>query len=215
MQPMPRPTAVPSHPAMPNREPLTEPPVLQARAMDNLRFIRQTMERAAEFTAISGWATVLIGFTAVGATALAAAQPSNARWLAVWIAAAVLSAAISGWAMWRKGSAAGVPILSGPGRKFVLSFCPPILAGAAITFVLYRAGLMAALPGVWLLLYGCAVVAAGSFSVRIVPAMGLVFMLLGAIALVALPGWRDAFLAGGFGVAHIGFGILIARRHGG
>ena len=189
--------------------------MLQARAMDNLRFIRETMERAGEFTAISGWATVAIGATALGAAFLAASQPTAARWILIWIAEAVLALVISGWAMWRKGRAAAVPLLSGPGRKFVLSFCPPILAGALITLVLYQADLVAAVPGVWMLLYGCAVVAAGSFSVRIVPAMGLVFMLLGAIALVARPGWGDWLMAAGFGAAHIGFGIFIARRHGG
>jgi hypothetical protein len=183
--------------------------------MDNLRFIRETMERAGEFTAISGWATVAIGATALGAAFVAASQPDAGRWILVWIAEAVLALVISGWAMWRKGRAAAVPLLSGPGRKFVLSFCPPILAGALITLVLYRSDLVAIVPGVWMLLYGCAVVAAGSFSVRIVPAMGLVFMLLGAIALVARPGWGDWLMAAGFGAAHIGFGIFIARRHGG
>lgn len=193
----------------------TEPPVLQARAMDNLRFIRETMERAGEFTAISGWATVVIGFTALAAAYLAASAPTGGQWILVWMAEAVLALVVSGWAMWRKGRSAGVPLLSGPGRKFLLSFCPPILAGALITLVLFRADLAVALPGVWMLLYGCSVLAAGSFSVRIVPAMGLVFMLLGGMALVVRPDWGDWLMAAGFGVAHIGFGLFIARRHGG
>lgn len=197
------------------RETPSEPPVLQARAMDNLRFIRETMERAAEFTAISGWATVVIGFSAIGAAALAASRPTAAQWMGVWFAEAVLALILSGWAMWRKGRRAGIPLLSGPGRKFVLSFCPPILAGAVITLMLYRADFLAPLPGVWLLLYGCAVVAAGSFSVRIVPVMGLIFMVLGAAALLLRPEWGDWLMAAGFGAAHIGVGILIARRHGG
>lgn len=183
--------------------------------MDNLRFIRETMARAAEFTAISGWATVVIGLTAVVAAGLAASRDSGGQWLAIWVFEALLAVVISGWAMWRKGRAAAVPLLSGPGRKFVLSFCPPILAGAFITLMLFRAGLVGALPGVWLLLYGCAVVAAGSFSVRIVPTMGFVFMLLGASALLAPPAWGNAFMLAGFGIAHIAFGLFIARRHGG
>ena len=189
--------------------------MLQARAMDNLKFIRETMERAGEFTAISGWATVVIGATALGAAFLASSRPNGGQWILVWLAEAVLSLMISGWAMWRKGQAAGVPLLTGPGRKFVLSFCPPILAGAVITLALYQADLVPALPGVWMLLYGCAVVAAGSFSVRIVPAMGLVFMVLGGVALLVTPEWGDWLMAAGFGVAHIGFGLFIARRHGG
>ena len=200
---------------LPRQDPAQDPPVLQARAMDNLRFIRETMERAGEFTAISGWATVVIGASALGAAWLAASRPTAAQWILVWFGEAVLALAISGWAMWRKGRAAGVPLLSGPGRKFVLSFCPPILAGALITLVLFRSDLVAAIPGVWMLLYGCAVVAAGSFSVRVVPAMGLLFMLLGAVALVTGPQWGDWLLAAGFGLAHVGFGFFIARRHGG
>jgi hypothetical protein len=108
-----------------------------------------------------------------------------------------------------------MPLLSGPGRKFVLSFSPPILVGALITIVLFRGGLVGAIPGMWLLLYGTAVVAGGAFSVKIVPVMGICFMLAGTLALFTPSAWNDWIMAGAFGGLHIGFGIPIARRHGG
>src|SRR5690606_9221534 len=100
------------------------------------------------------------------------------------------------------------------GRKFALSFTPPIVAGAALTFALHVNGAPAVIPGTWLLLYGAAVATAGTFSVRIVPVMGLCFMALGVAALLSPVAWGDLWLAAGFGALHIGFGIAIARRHG-
>ena len=132
-----------------------------------------------------------------------------------WIAEAVLSLLISGWAMSRKARAAEMPLLSGPGRKVALSLSPPITVGALLTVVLYRAGLVSVIPGMWLLLYGTGVVAGGAFSVRIVPVMGICFMLVGAIALFCPAAWGDYFMAAGFGGLHIIFGAIIARRHGG
>jgi hypothetical protein len=108
-----------------------------------------------------------------------------------------------------------MPLFSGAGRKFVLGFSPPMVVGALLTMVLYAAGLLSVLPGLWLLLYGTAIVSAGAFSARVVPVMGLGFMVLGATALFAPPGWREGLLALGFGGLHIVFGILIARRYGG
>jgi hypothetical protein len=193
----------------------SEAPALQARAMDNLRFIRETMERAAEFTAVSGWATVGIGASAMAVAWLASQQPTAARWIGIWLAEAVISLGVASWAMRRKANVAGVPLLSGAGRKFVLSFSPPMVVGVLLTLVLVRSGLVDLLPGTWLLLYGCAVTGAGAFSVRIVPVMGLTFMFLGAAALLAPASWGDPLMAAGFGAAHILFGVLIARRHGG
>ncbi|NUP55016.1 MAG: hypothetical protein HOQ19_04230, partial [Gemmatimonadaceae bacterium] len=72
-----------------------EPPEMQARAMDNLRFIRETMAAAATFTAVSGWGTMLIGLTALVATALAASTGSTPRWVFIWMCEAVLSVGIS------------------------------------------------------------------------------------------------------------------------
>jgi len=183
--------------------------------MDNLAFIRDTMEAAGAFTAVSGWGMVAVGIIATIAAAISSAQQSALQSLYVWLAAAVLAPVVMLWAIVRKARRAHVPLLSGPGRKFVLSFSPPILVGALLTVVLYRAGLVATIPGMWLLLYGAAVVAGGAFSVRVVPVMGFCFMLAGTLALFTPQSWNDWIMAAAFGGLHIGFGIPIAWRHGG
>jgi len=191
-----------------------QPPALHERAMDNLRYIRETMERASAFTGISGWGDVAIGATALLAAFIAAQQSSFKGWLAVWIAEALVSLLIAGWSMDRKARAAQLPLLSGPGRKVAFSLSPPILAGGLLTIVLYRAGLIDFIPGVWLLLYGTGVVTGGMFSVPIIPLMGMCFMGLGAATLFA-PAFANWLMAAGFGGLHIVFGVIIARRYGG
>jgi len=194
---------------------MTAPQPLHDRALDNLRFIRSTMERAGSFTAVPGWGMVTVGVTALVATWIAARQVLAATWLAVWLGEAVLGVIIGGVAMVRKARVANDPLLSGPGRRFGLAFLPPIVVGALLTIALHAAGLFAAMPGTWLLLYGTAVATAGAYSVRVVPLMGVCFMLLGAAALFAPGGWWPWFMAAGFGGLNIIFGLIIARRYGG
>jgi hypothetical protein len=203
------------HPLRPRRSDDDEPLALHDRAMDNLRFIRETMERAASFTAVPGWGAVIIGVTALAAVWIASRQASPEAWLAVWSGEAMLSLALGVGAVVHKARAAGMPLLSGPAQKFALSLAPPLVAGALLTAVLFLAGLTSALPGTWLLLYGTGIVTAGAFSVRIVPVMGICFMALGALALFSPAAWGNALMALGFGGLHILFGILIARRYGG
>ena len=183
--------------------------------MDNLAFIRDTMEAAGAFTAVSGWGMVAVGTIATVAAVIASSRHSPVESLYVWLLAAVLATVLMLWAIVRKARQARMPLLSGPGRKFVLSFSPPMLVGALLTIVLYRAGLPETIPGMWLLLYGTAVVAGGAFSVKIVPVMGICFMLAGTLALFTPTTWNDWIMAAAFGGLHIGFGIPIARRHGG
>lgn len=183
--------------------------------MDDLRFIRQTMENASAFTAISGWGQFIIGITAVGAGLIATIQPTNLRWILVWMAEALLSVAIGVASTGFKARAAKLPLWNGPVRKFVWSFVPSLIVGALLTLVLVRAEQYELLPGIWLLLYGTGVVTGGAVSVRIVPIMGLSFMVLGAIALLGPVSWGNVLLMAGFGGMHILFGYLIARRHGG
>jgi len=193
----------------------SEPIALGDRAMEDLRFIRQTMEQAAAFTAVPGWGGVAMGATALGAAALASGQTTTEGWLLVWSLEALLAVAIGAVAIHRKARRADLPVLSGAGRKFFLSFLPPALAGVVLTVALWQSGAASLLPGAWLLLYGAAVVTAGTFSVKIVPVMGICFMALGVFALLAMPAAGDLSMAAGFGGLHIGFGVTIARRHGG
>ena len=188
---------------------------LQERAMDNLRFIRETMERAGSFTALSGWGQVVIGVTGLLASLLAARQGSPENWLATWSSAAVVAMLIGVLTTAMKARSVSMPLLSGPGRKFGLSLAPPMVAGAVLTVVLFRADLAGLLPGMWMLLYGAGIITAGAFSVSAVPVMGLCFMVFGAAALASPQGWGDAWMAAGFGGLHVVFGFLIARRHGG
>ncbi|MGH7606902.1 MAG: hypothetical protein ACREME_06150 [Gemmatimonadales bacterium] len=201
---------------------MTSPRPLHDRALDNLRFIRSTMERAGSFTAVPGWGMALIGGTALVAAAhagqlapTAGYGPREAHWLWTWLGEALLAGLIGGVALVRKARRAGDRLTDGPSRRFGLSVLPPFAAGALLTYALVDAGELARLPAVWLLSYGAGVMTGGAFSLRIVPIMGLTFMILGAATLAVPTAWGAWFLAAGFGGLHIVFGSIIARRYGG
>jgi hypothetical protein len=200
---------------MTSNEKSARTPSLHGTAADNLHYIRATMERAASFTAVPGWGGVVMGLIGLAAATIAWQQPGVQGWLVTWLAAAVLASAAGSIGILVKSRAAGVPFFSKPARQFLLSFTPPLFVGALLTPVLFSSGAVAAIPGTWLLLYGTGVIAGGAFSIRIVPFMGLLFVFLGAVALFSAPALGDLFLGLGFGVLHIIFGVIIARRHGG
>jgi hypothetical protein len=190
-------------------------PTLHQHAEENLRFIRDTMARAADFTAVPGIGGTLMGVSAL-ATAAASGPPAGGwRWLSLWIADAAVAAVIGATAARRKARRSGASLFGAAGRRFALAFAPPIGAAVLLTALFAYDGLVGRLPGCWLLLYGAAVTSGGAFSVRVVPIMGGVLMCLGGIALVAPQQWGHLFMAAGFGVVQIVFGTLIARRYGG
>jgi hypothetical protein len=200
-------------------QPVPKPIPLESHALDNLRYIRETMERAGSFTAVPGWGGVAMGVTALAAAAFASHFASSGMWLAIWLAEAVVAMAVGVLAMWRKARAAGLPLWSAPARKFAFSFIPPLFVGAMLTLSLWNAGAAGSIPGVWLMLYGVGVITGGAFSVPAIPVMGACFLAEGAAALLLVPAfpsvWADVWLGAGFGGLHIIFGAMIARRYGG
>jgi hypothetical protein len=195
-------------------DPADPPIALSDRAIDNLTFIRRMMEASGTFTAVSGAGAIAMGAVGLTAAIWADRVATVDRWILVWSVAAGISAAIGGYAIARKARRRRESPFSGPGRKFVLNFMPAVAAGAALTVTLISSGLFSLLPGMWLLLYGTGIVTGGAFSVRVVPAMGLAFMLLGMIAL-AFPSGGDLLMGAGFGGLHLLFGAIIAWRYGG
>jgi hypothetical protein len=186
------------------------------RAADNLQFIRETMEGSSRFTAVPG-----LGGLAMGVTACVAAYVANnyaplrQDWLITWLVEAVVAFAIGLVAMWHKASRGDASLFSTPAIKFARGFVPPLIVGVAITVGLYRFGHFESMIPAWMLCYGCAVVCGGTFSVRIVPVMGWCFIAAGAICYVLPTGFGNTYMAATFGLLHIVFGAIIAKKYGG
>ena len=191
------------------------PVPIQGRAAEDLRFIRRAMERSSTFTAVPGYGGAAMGAVGIAAAVVGSMQPTRELWLASWVVAAALAVAIGIVAIRRKAAHAGVPLSGALARRFGLGLAAPLAAGAAITAGLFAAGTWSLMPSVWLLLYGTAVVTGGIVSVPIVPVMGGCFMALGIVAMATPSAWGDIWLGVGFGVMHLGFGLYIARKHGG
>jgi len=184
-------------------------------AIDNLRYIRRTMERAGSFTAVPGTGGILMGVIALVASMLAGPSAGIRSWLAIWVVAALAALTTGVLFASRKAHAAKMPLLSGPGQKFILGLAPPMLAGAILTAALYRLGVFAPIPGAWMLFYGTGVLTGGAASVRVVPVMGACFMILGTVALFSPAAWGNGLMAAGFGGLHILFGTIITVKYGG
>jgi|SRR5262245_32954417 len=193
-----------------------DPLPIHQHALENLRVIRETMERAGSFTSIPGWGGLAIGLTAGGAAVVAQeAVVDPQRWLRVWLVEAAVAAVIGALTIWLKWRRTATPLMSGAARRFFISYFAPLIAGAVLTWTLAHRGSFDPIPAAWLLLYGSAFVSSGAFSIRVIPVMGVAFMLLGILAaLVRLP-VGNIILGAGFGGLHIIFGWIIARRYGG
>ncbi len=185
------------------------------RAEEDLQFIRRTMERSSTFTAVPGLGGVGMGACGLAAAIVAANQRSVERWLVVWLLAAAVALGVGATAMWRKAARSGVPLAGAVGRRFALGMAAPLVAGAGITYALWRTGDYAVMAPAWLLLYGTGVVIGGMFSVPVVRGMGICFMAAGIAATATPQAWGNSWLAIAFGGLQIAFGIHIARNHGG
>lgn len=196
-------------------EEIRKPVNLGDRAEENLKFIRDTMERSASFTAVPGYGGMLMGATAIAAAVISNMQVYVVNAMAVWLGEAFLAFAIGLLAMWQKSKIGGQSLFSTPAKKFALSFAPPLLAGVVITLGLWGNGNYDVLAPVCMLTYGAAVVCGGAFSVRIVPVMGWCFIALGAMTFLLPTQYSNLIMGLSFGVAHLIFGAIIARKHGG
>ncbi len=193
----------------------TLPAIAHADALDELRFIRNTMEAAGSFTSVPGWATAWIGASAIVTAVVASAQPTSDGWLVAWLIEATLAGVVGVLAVAQKARRTGLSVTAGPNRRFASCFTPAMVSGAVLTAVLWWHGLTALLPGTWLMAFGTGVTAGGASSVRPVRVVGITLMALGALAFVLPQSWGDTVLAAGFGGLLAGFGVIIARRYGG
>jgi len=203
------------HAVRSDEEQLNEPIHLSDHAIENLRFIRETMERSTHFTAVPGYGGMLMGVTALVAAYIASTQIYLRDWLLTWIVEASLAFSIGLLAMWQKSKIAGTSLVSVPAKKFAFGFTPALICGSVITLGLWRYEHYEVMAPVWMLLYGASVVTGGAFSVRVVPVMGWFFIALGAAAFALPAAYGNILMGASFGLLHIIFGAIIAKRYGG
>lgn len=195
------------------------PPVpIESRALGTLSYIRASID-AASSLAVPGAAGIVMGTIGTTAAVLTSLPAFRSYWIDVWMTAAVAAFILGGILVIRQATRRGALLLSSPIRKFLLCLCPPLLAGAVLTFTLWRVGMERLIPGTWLLLYGCAVISASTvtsaLNLRLIGSMGGIFAALGLIALGAPPASHTLILGSGFGVLHLIFGILIGHMNHG
>jgi hypothetical protein len=200
---------------VPTGRPDAPPTSISGHAADNLTFIRQAMERSTTFTAVPGLGGCVMGAIALAAALVGSWQPASERWLLTWLAAAALASLVGMAAMARKALRAGAPLTGALARRFAAGLAAPLVAGAAITYALWAVGQYTVMAPAWLLLYGAGLLTGGIVSVPAVRWIGACFMAFGMLAVVTPPEWGNLWLAAGFGGLQIGFGVYIARNHGG
>jgi hypothetical protein len=188
---------------------------MHERAAESIEFIRETMVRSASFTAVPGQGGVAMGAIGVIAAVMASRTQSWEAWLATWLIAALVATPIGLAAILIKARRHHVALWSASGRRFMQGFLPSIVAGAALTLALVRAGRIELLAPTWLLLYGAGILAGATASISVLTWVGALFMLLGVGAVATAGQWADVWLGAGFGGLQIVFGIIIARKHGG
>lgn len=194
------------------------PVPIESRALGTLSYIRASIDAAGSL-AVPGAAGIVMGSLGTLAAILASVPAFAAWWLQIWMVSAIAAFILGGTLVIRQAAQRGLVLISSPIRKFLLCLCPALLAGAVLTFTLWQAGTERLIPGMWLLLYGCAVVSAstvtGALNLRLIGSMGGMFAALGLIAFGAPQTSHTVILGVGFGALHLIFGLLIARTNRG
>lgn len=194
-----------------------KPASVQDKAEENLKFIRDAMEGATAFTSISGVGlafTGLAGLTAAWLELTSNQGSASSPNLFIWMSALVIAASGSTAMTMYKARQQGTTLWSVSGRKLLYAFSPTLFVGGVITWFLASAGMNNLLPGIWLCLYGAAVMTAGAHSIAMIKLIGGGFIVFGSVAF-ALPDYSILMLALGFGGLHLSAGYLIWKYYGG
>jgi hypothetical protein len=192
-----------------------EPTPIDSGAVENLRYIRSTIEAAHTFTTVSGKGCIAMGLTGLGAVGLESMPRLAPFWLQIWLGAAIVACGVALAFMQRKARAQGLSLRTAVARRFFLTLTPAFLVGGILTAALVGDVGRNVITGVWLSLYGSGIAACGLFAIPAVLFAGIGFMAFGTAALWLPAEWAPAILAVAFGGIHIALGVIIARNHGG
>lgn len=169
-------------------------------ALQQISDIRQQMARGEVFRgyrSLTVGASGVLGLLAAAVQARWVADPETdlARYLALWVGVAALSAVIAGVELVMRAHKSGSGLARDMTRLAVEQFLPCLVVGALLTICIYRTAPFVAwmLPGLWSLVFGLGVFASSRLLPSLVAWVGLYYVVCGCICLYAGPG--DQFLA--------------------
>jgi hypothetical protein len=179
-------------------------------AEHTLETIRTLMERSQCYEHISGYSGLV-----AGSVVLAGCGVLEADWLPlgprgnfalVWGIAFVVALAAHVRLTLARARRRDEPVWSRQARTVYLALLPCFLASLAVTVSLWRVDRLDLLPALWLMLYGCGVLATSFFAPRSILALGASCFAMGAASLAT--GWGHPLLTMGvgFGITHVAFG---------
>jgi hypothetical protein len=194
-------------------------------AYENLRLIREMMERSTKHSSLSGVSGLLVGtwaiagvlltrFVAYGNTTLQLKPGHLFILAAIWTAVLAASVATDYIMNKRVAATVGKHVFSSLGARIVQSAAPGFTAGLVLTLYLLALGQISHVWGYWMICYGLAICAVGLFSVKPVSFLGWSFVLAGGVALFLPPIsglWMMAVTFGGF---HICYGLFTGASRG-
>ena len=194
-------------------------------AQEHLQVIRTLMERAVLYRralAPTALATGTVG-TVAALTGTCYLHGTPAHFVVFWLSAAVVALVLAAVIIRRQALRETEPFWSVPTRRVLSALWPPLAGGvlaAGALLALPTGGAMVALilPPIWMVLYGCAMQAAGFFMQRGIRLLGLVFIVMGALWPLAervLQQWMPPYETGHFsmglmfGVGHLAYGAYL------
>lgn len=192
-------------------------------AAEHLQVIRTLMERSAVYRRALAPIMIYVGALGIagGVIGRLLALDSRPAFIGLWAAIAVLALVGAFLLIRRQTLKDAEPFWSPPTRRIAQALLPGVFAGAAAGLL----GLIcptwdflapSALPGFWMLLYGCALTAAGFFMHRGIKLLGWLFTLSGCGFMASrcyasgFPLADSHLLMGGvFGGLHLAYGVYL------
>ncbi len=191
-------------------------------AEENLRTIRELMERSTRHSTFSGLSGVMAGAASIAGCVVTRALTQKSLpasefrsdFITIWSLVIVAAIGIDYLLTKRKAAMVGKRIISRLGKQMVIGAGPGLGTGALLTLFFMQHNIISEIYPMWMLCYGCAVCAVGLFSQREVLYLGAAFLAAGAITLALIPSWGLSMMAVTFGGFHIGYGLAISRKDG-
>ena len=196
--------------------------------------IRAIMERSSRFISLSGLSGVGAGVVALlgagvghwylsrqypyaGYLRLLQSTAAERRLVLPFLlllASAIVVAAlvVATYFTLRRARRAGQPLWTSLGRRLALSLAIPLVAGGLFCIALFVEGAVGLVVPGMLLFYGLALLNGSKYTLDEIRWLGLTEIGLGLVAML-IPGLGLAFFAVGFGLGHIGYGLLMYNRY--